>query len=206
MKGILNNLHYLVVCEVVYSTMLFSIIAKTTHDFWLKIQESILRVHSTVITSVGRSSKTVKLVVWRFHRKCTTAHVGHLKVQFMIKTMIPDKILGTKYKDQTKLKRDRCYRNFAFGGKTHYRPGQIACPMSIGCARGQKNLWGAPDFSGAHLCLVNKKFSFDLQITSQIDKKMKKSEWILNTIVIISTLVIFCCLNIWWCQSWLIYS
>lgn len=79
MKGILNNLHYLVVFEVVYSTMLFSIIAKSTHDFWLKIQESILREHSTVIISVGRSIKTVKLVVWRFHRKCGTAHVGHLK-------------------------------------------------------------------------------------------------------------------------------
>ena len=62
-----------------------------------------------------------------------------------------------------------------------------------------------PIFLAHRFCLV-KKSSFDLQISSQIDERMKKLQWILNTIMSISVLVIFWCLHIWWCQNWVIYS
>ena len=63
-------------------------------------------------------------------------------------------------------------------------------------ARYQSDVLGqAKPLLGVHIlpCKIN---SFDLQITSQIDKRMRKLEWILNTIVNISVLVIFCCLHI----------
>ena len=59
--------------------------------------------------------------------------------------------------------------------------------------------------SGAHILLC-KKNSFDLQISSQIDKIIKKLQWIPNTIVSTNVLAIFWCLHIWWCQKWFIYS
>ena len=40
---------------------------------------------------------------------------------------------------------------------------------------GTQNLWGPPDFLGAHILLCKKKKkSFDLQISSQVYKRMKK--------------------------------
>ena len=56
-------------------------------------------------------------------------------------------------------------------------------------------------------CLKKKKKkSFDLLISSQTDKSMKKLQWIPDTIVSTSVLVLFLCLHIWWCQNWFIYS
>ena len=46
-------------------------------------------------------------------------------------------------------------------------------------------------------CLKKKKNSFDLQISSQIDKAMQKLQGIPNTILSTSVLGIFCCLHIW---------
>ena len=64
-------------------------------------------------------------------------------------------------------------------------------------------------FSGAHVCLLKKKNSFDIKISRQVNKTMKKLQKILNTIVSTSILVLFSifpCFYIWWCQNSFIYS
>ena len=65
-------------------------------------------------------------------------------------------------------------------------------------------LWG--DFSGSHILRCKKEKLINLQISSQVDKAMKKLQWIPNTIANTSVLVIFLCLHIWRGQNWFIYS
>ena len=55
-----------------------------------------------------------------------------------------------------------------------WRPGQIARPMPIGCAQARKASMARPTFWAPTFCLAKKKNSFDLQISRQIDKIMKK--------------------------------
>ena len=47
-----------------------------------------------------------------------------------------------------------------------YRPGQIARPMPIWCAWARKTSKVRPTFRERTFCLVKKKTSFDLQISS----------------------------------------
>ena len=54
------------------------------------------------------------------------------------------------------------------------QPGQIACPMPIGRARARKISDACQIFRTRKFCLMKKKNSFDLQISSQIDKAFKK--------------------------------
>ena len=85
------------------------------------------------------------------------------------------------------------------------KPGQIARPMPIRRAQ-ERKIPEARQISRAHIfCLVKKKNSFDLQISSQIAKTIKKLQWIPNAIVNTSVFVIFWCLHIWF-QNWFIYS
>ena len=72
------------------------------------------------------------------------------------------------------------------------------------CRLGAIKTSGAcPIFRARIFCLVKKKNLFDLQISSQIDKTIKRLEWIPNSIVNSSALVMFWCLHIWLCQNWL---
>ena len=65
-------------------------------------------------------------------------------------------------------------------------------------------VWG--DFSGSHILPCKKEKLIDLQISNQVDKTIKKLQWIPNTIASTSVLVIFLCLHIWRGQNWFIYS
>ena len=58
-----------------------------------------------------------------------------------------------------------------------------------------------PIFWAYTFSLGKKKISFDLIISSHKDKAMTKLQWIPNTIVSISVLVICWYLHIWWCQT-----
>ena len=69
------------------------------------------------------------------------------------------------------------------------------------CRSGEQNLWDVPDFSGAHILSCKKeKKSLDLQIYSRISQTIKQLQWIQNTIVNTSVLVIFWCL-LRWCRA-----
>ena len=61
------------------------------------------------------------------------------------------------------------------------RAGQIARPLPIGRARLCKTSEMRLIFRVRTVCFVKKKNSFDLQISNQIDKPMKKSQWISNS-------------------------
>ena len=77
--------------------------------------------------------------------------------------------------------------------------------MPIGRSGARKTSEARPIFRAYTFSFVKKKNIFDLQISSQIDKTIKKLQWIPNTIVSTSVFVTFWCLHIWWCQNWFIY-
>ena len=85
--------------------------------------------------------------------------------------------------------------------KVFNRSGHIAHPMPIGSARACKTSEVHPSFWKRTFYLVKKKNWFDLPISSQTDKTMKKLQWIPKTIVSTSVLVIFWFLHIEWCQN-----
>ena len=59
-----------------------------------------------------------------------------------------------------------------------------------------------PIFRARIFCLLKKKKTLDLQVFSQIVKTMKKLQWIPNTLLNASVLVIFWkSLHTWWCQN-----
>ena len=96
-------------------------------------------------------------------------------------------------------------KHICFFSEMLCRSGQIARPMPMGHTLSSKTSEACPIFRARTFCLVKKKNLFDLQITSQIDKRIKKLQWILNTIVNISVLVIFCCLHVCVCGCACVY-
>ena len=69
-------------------------------------------------------------------------------------------------------------------------PGKITRPMLIGRAQVHKIPEMRPIFRKRIFWLIKKK-KFDLQVFSRLGETMKKLQWILNTTVITSVLVIF---------------
>ena len=72
-------------------------------------------------------------------------------------------------------------------------------PIPIGRSRARKT----PE---VHFTCKNEKFIWSTNF-QQIDKTMKKLQWIPNTEVMSTSVpVIFWCLHIWWWQNWFILS